>query len=264
MNPIEIEHRRESGVATVWLNRPDKKNAVGFDAMRALVAAAGKLRADCSVRAVVLAGRGGTFCAGIDLADLNNPANRKTAVWELIKPGRSLFQAAALVWQDLPVPVLCAVEGHCLGAGVQLALGADIRFATPQSQWAVLEARWGIVPDMGISRTAQGVVRQDILRELTYSGRVFSGEQAAAYGLVTHLSEQPLAAAYDLAAELAQRSPDAHVGAKRIVQTMQHKPLKTLRMEKIWQLKLLLGKNQRRAVKKDRDPHTEFLPRQFD
>lgn len=264
MSPIEIEYRRESGVATVWLNRPEKKNAVGFEAMRALVAAAGRLRADRSVRSVVLAGRGGTFCAGMDLTDLNNPANRKTALWELLKPGRSLFQAAALVWQDLPVPVLCAVEGHCLGAGVQLALGADIRFAAPQSRWAVLEARWGIVPDMGISRTARGVVRQDVLRELAYSGRIFSGEEAAAYGLVTHLSGQPLAAAYALAAELAERSPDAQAGAKRIAQAMQRRPGSALRLEKIWQLKLLLGKNQRRAVKKDRDPQTEFLPRQFD
>ena len=259
---VEIE--RQAGIATVWLNQPQKKNAVGFAAMRELVAAAKALRADKSVRAVVLAGRGQTFCAGIDLADLNDPANRKTAIWELIKPGRSLFQHAALVWQDLPLPVLCAVEGHCLGAGVQLALGADIRLATPDSQWAILEARWGIVPDMGISRTAQGVLRQDVLRELTYSGRVFSGEAAAEYGLVTHLSDNPLAAAYALAAELAERSPDAHVAAKRLLQTMQTKPLKTLRMEKIWQIKLLSGKNQRRAVKKDRDPQTEFLPRQFD
>lgn len=262
MSIIEIE--KQDGVATVWLNQPEKKNAIGFAAMRALVDAAKSVRADKTVRVVVLAGRGQTFCAGIDLADLNNPANRKIAMWELIKPGRSLFQAAALVWQDLPVPVVCAIEGHCLGAGVQLALGADIRIATAQSQWAILEARWGIVPDMGISRTAQGVVRQDVLRELTYSGRVFSGQEAHAYGLVSHVSDNPLDSAYALAAELATRSPDAHVAAKRVLQTMQTKPLKTLRMEKIWQIKLLTGKNQRRAVKKDRDPQTTYLPRQFD
>lgn len=262
MSLVETEHH--NGIATVWLNQPHKKNAVGFAALRALVAAAKRLRADKSVRAVVLAGQGHTFCAGLDLADLNNRGNRTTAFWELIKPGRSLFQAAALVWQDLPVPVLCAVEGHCLGAGVQLALGADIRLATPDSQWAILEGRWGIVPDMGISRTAQGVVRQDVLRELTYSARVFSGSEAQAYGLVTHLADNPLQAAYVLAQELAQRSPDAQVAAKRVLQTMQTRPQKTLRMEKIWQIKLLSGKNQRRAVKKDRAAQTEFLPRQFD
>ena len=132
---VEIE--RQAGIATVWLNQPQKKNAVGFAAMRELVAAAKTLRADQSVRAVVLAGRGQTFCAGIDLADLNDPANRKTAIWELIKPGRSLFQHAALVWQDLPLPVLCAIEGHCLGAGVQLALGA-----VPQSIDVQAVQRW--------------------------------------------------------------------------------------------------------------------------
>ena len=259
---IDIE--RNDGIATVWLNRPDKKNAMSFEMMRALVAAAAEIKRDKTIRVVVLAGRGDTFCAGIDLADLKAPSNRRFALWELIKPGRSLFQAAALVWQDLPVPVLCAVSGHCLGAGVQLALGADIRFARADSQWSIMEARWGIIPDMGLTQSARGLVRQDVLKQLSYSADLFDGAQAHAYGFVTHVSENPLQAAYALAEGLSQRSPDALMAGKRVLDAMQQRPSRALRLEKIWQLKLLTGKNQARAVKKDRDVTVSYLPRQFD
>lgn len=262
MKTLEIEFREETAV--VWLNRPGKKNAMSFTMMRELAAAARSLGEKRELRAVVLAGRGDAFCAGIDLADLQNKDNRLTAFWQLIKPGRNMFQMAALAWRDLPLPVIAAVHGYCLGAGVQLMLGADVRFARADSHIAIMETRWGIVPDMGLSVSARGQVAPDILQELTMSARVMDGAEAKSCGLITHLADDPLAAALALAEEFATRSPDALVAAKRVVQAMQYSPRCSIRAEKNWQLKLLLGKNQRRAVKKDRDPETQYLPRQYD
>ncbi|WP_171497815.1 enoyl-CoA hydratase-related protein, partial [Acinetobacter ursingii] len=126
---LRIENK--NGIATVSLNRPDKRNAMSFDLLRELVKTAEKIKKERSIRCVILTGEAQVFSAGIDLADLNNPKNRAYAAWELIKPGQSLFQKAFLIWQELPVPVIAAIEGFCFGAGMQLALAADIRVAHP-------------------------------------------------------------------------------------------------------------------------------------
>lgn len=261
MNTLSIERR--GGTAIVQLARPDKKNAMSFEMMRELVQAARQLKQDRSLRAVVLQGSGHTFCAGIDLADLKNPTNRQTVLWELAKPCRSLFQNAALAWRDLPVPVIAAVEGHCLGAGLQLALAADYCITTPESHWAIREAHWGIVPDMGISVSARGRIRSDILADLTYSARLFDGQAALAHGFAARLDAAPTDAALALAEEWAEHSPDALLGSKRIVNTLYGCEWLPLMREKIWQLKLLAGKNQPLAVRKDSKPETEFKPRQY-
>lgn len=262
MNTLDIEYRED--VAIVWLNRPQKKNAMSFQMMKELVQAAKILSKNRKIRAVILCGKEHTFCAGIDLADLGDKANRKYAFWQLIKPKQSIFQKAALIWQTLPVPVIAAIEGYCLGAGVQLMLGADIRIATPDCQIAILEGRWGIVPDMGLSVSARNIVADDVLRELVYTARTIDGLQAKQCGLLSHVNDSPLQAALNLAAEIATRSPDAVLAGKRVINSMQQKTQRSIRMEKIWQLKLLLGKNQYRAIKKDKDPQTRYLPRQYD
>ncbi|NEU33089.1 enoyl-CoA hydratase, partial [bacterium LRH843] len=115
---LRIENK--NGIATVSLNRPDKRNAMSFDLLHELVKTAEKIKKDRSIRCVILTGEAQVFSAGIDLADLNNPKNRAYAAWELIKPGQSLFQKAFLIWQELPVPVIAAIEGFCFGAGMQL------------------------------------------------------------------------------------------------------------------------------------------------
>ncbi len=153
---LQIEKR--DGVAIVRLDRPDKRNALSFTMMRELVAVARRLRRDRGLRAVVLAGNGASFCAGLDVAELGNAGNRFFVFKELLKPRQSLFQRMCLAWRDLPVPVVAAVHGHCLGGGLQLALAADVRFARADSQWSVMESRWGMLPDMGISVTLRGLV----------------------------------------------------------------------------------------------------------
>ena len=125
---------KNHGIATVYLNRPEKRNAMSFALLKELVATAKKIEKDRSIRCVILTGEAQVFSAGIDLSDLNNPKNTAFAAWELIKPGQSLFQKAFLIWQNLPIPVIAAIEGYCFGAGMQLALAADIRIATPTTQ----------------------------------------------------------------------------------------------------------------------------------
>ena len=138
MSLVRLE--KNNGIATVSLNRPDKRNAMSFALLRELVATANTIKKDKSIRCVILTGEAQVFSAGIDLADLNNPKNRAYAAWELLRPGQSLFQKAFLIWQELPVPVIAALEGYCFGAGMQLALAADIRIAHPQTQMSLWKA----------------------------------------------------------------------------------------------------------------------------
>lgn len=254
---------KKNGIATVYLNRPDKRNAMSFALLQELVTTAKKIQKDRSIRCVILTGEASVFSAGIDLADLNNPKNRAYAAWELIKPGQSLFQKAFLIWQELPVPVIAAIEGYCFGAGMQLALAADIRIAHPQTQMSIMETRWGLVPDMGLTRSIKGIIGVDLAKELSLTARIFNAEYAKDIGLVTHLADTPLEKAELLAEEMMQRSPDALAAVKQVIDAMQHSPQKSLRLEKIWQLKLLLGKNSQIARKKDKNPDIEFLPRQY-
>ena len=236
---------KNNGIATVYLNRPDKRNAMSFALLKELVTTAKAIQKDRDIRCVILTGEAQVFSAGIDLSDLNNPKNSAFAIWELVKPGQSLFQKAFLIWQNLPVPVIAALEGYCFGAGMQLALAADIRIAPPDTKMSIMESRWGLVPDMGLTRSLK------------------DGNYAKDIGLVTHLSENPLEKANAIASEMLQRSPDALTAAKRVLDAMEHQPEKSLRLEKIWQLKLLLGKNSKLARKKDKHPEVKFLPRQY-
>jgi len=254
---------KNNGIATVYLNRPDKRNAMSFALLKELVSTAEKLKKDRSLRCVILTGEAQVFSAGIDLADLNDPKNRAFAAWELIKPGQSLFQKAFLIWQQLPVPVIAALEGFCFGAGMQLALAADIRIAHPDTKMSIMESRWGLVPDMGLTRSLKGLIGLDLAKELTLTARIFDGKYAKEIGLITHLNETPLAQAQILAEELSQRSPDALAATKQVLDAMEHNPKRSLRLEKIWQFKLLMGKNSQLARKKDKNPEVQFLPRQY-
>lgn len=258
-----VKFEKNNGIATVTLNRPEKRNAMSFALLKDLVRTANLIKKDRSIRCVILTGEAQVFSAGIDLSDLNNPKNTAYAAWELIKPGQSLFQKAFLIWQELPVPVIAAMEGFCFGAGMQLALAADVRIAHPKTQMSIMESRWGLVPDMGLSRSLKGVIGLDLAKELTLTARIFDAGYAKEIGLVTHLDESPLSRAQALAEEMLSRSPDALTAVKRVLDAMEHEPDKSLRLEKIWQLKLLLGKNSKLARKKDKNPEVQFLPRQY-
>lgn len=250
-------------IITVTINRPEKKNAMSFKVVQELIAVAGRISKDKAVRAVILNGAEGTFCAGIDLGDLNHPKNQAFALWELIKPWQSLFQRVCLVWRDVPVPVIAVLEGYCIGAGLQLALACDVRISHPECKLSIMEAKWGLVPDMGLTQSGFGVVRADVLKELAMTARTVNAEEGKALGLVSHCSETPLERAQKLAAEFAERSPDAVLASKRVINAMFDQPATTLYKEKFWQLKMMFGRNRKLALRKAKQASTAFGKRQF-
>ncbi|HEV3130199.1 MAG TPA: crotonase/enoyl-CoA hydratase family protein [Solirubrobacteraceae bacterium] len=236
-------------IATVTLARPEKHNALDLAMFEALVAAAEQVAGDPGVRAVVLHGEGPSFCSGLDVTSAMSMGDGSNGTDGLANVVPNRFQRTAYDWMTLPVPVIAAVHGNCLGGGLQIALAADVRFATPDARLSVMEAKWGLVPDMSITQTLPRLVPIDVAKELTYTARVLSGDEALRLGLVTHLADDPLASARELAAEIAGRSPDAIRGAKRLLnQAWTAPPQEGLRLEAEIQLKLLGSANQLAAV----------------
>lgn len=172
-SPILIT--KQDGVVTITLNRPDKKNAMSFEMMRELIEIAKDIRKDKTVRAVIITG-GTDFCSGLDLSVFGAPRQMAWAMTQLIKPAPSLFQEVCLIWHSLPVPVIAVIDGVCLGAGLQLALGADIRISTSRAKFAILEVKWGLVADMGLTHTAK-LMRADHLKELAMTARVIGRQR---------------------------------------------------------------------------------------
>lgn len=215
----------EDGVAQVRLNRPDKLNALDAAMFDALVAAGEKLRQMKGLRAVVLAGEGRGFCAGLDLGSFAAGGTDPTrSLVDRTHGNANRAQQSAMTWRKCPVPVVAAIHGVCLGGGLQIASGADIRVAAPDARLAIMELRWGLVPDMGGYALWRGLVRADVLRELVYSNREISGVEAQALGLVTMLDPDPLARAQAIAGEIARRNPEAVRAAKRLFDMMDDEP----------------------------------------
>ncbi|EGD45543.1 crotonase/enoyl-CoA hydratase family protein [Nocardioides sp. WG-D5] len=237
------------GIAQVRLNRPDKLNALTLDLLQELVDTAKELRKNHDLRAVVIAGEGDAFTAGLDFASvLRDPKKIVGAFVPVPFRGTNLFQESVWAWRRLPVPVIAAVHGHCLGGGVQIALGADFRIAEPDSQWSVLEGKWGIIPDMTGIRSLSEVVGIDTAKKLTMTAEQFSGERAYELGLVTELSADPVATATAFARKLSERSPDQLAAAKRLFNDTWYAPVKrTFSRERIEQLRLLFGENTKIA-----------------
>ncbi len=237
-------------VAVVTLSRADKHNALDLPMFEAIIAAAGRLRTEAGVRAVVLHGDGPSFCSGLDVVSIMSSGTGTNALLEpLGGPVPNWFQRAAYDWLRVPVPVVAALHGNCLGGGLQIALGADIRIAAPDTRLSVMEVKWGLIPDMAITRTLPRLVGIDVAKELTYTGRVFSGVEAHELGIVTRVSDDPLAAALELAAEIAARSPDAVRGAKRLYDaSWTSSAEQTLSLEAELQLSLIGSPNQLAAV----------------
>ncbi len=229
------------GVARVRLARPDKLNALTLEMLDELVATARSLRRDRSVRAVLLSGEGETFCAGLDLrAALRRPGGIAARFVPRPWTGTNVFQEACWAWRRLPVPVVAVVHGHCLGAGLQLALGADLRVTTPDAQWSVREVRWGLVPDMGGTRTLTEVVGLDVAKDLTLTARSVDGTEAVRLGLATRVAVDAAAVADELVSQVVRHDPRAVARAKRLLDGAVTAPAYlTLARERRTQLALL-------------------------
>jgi enoyl-CoA hydratase/carnithine racemase len=237
-------------VAVVTLSRPDKHNALDVAMFEGIVDAAERLRTGAGVRAVVLHGAGPSFCSGLDVVSIMQAGGGVAGLTDRVQGDvPNWFQRSAYDWTTLPMPVIAAVHGNCFGGGLQIALGADIRIAAPDARLSVMEVKWGLVPDMAITRALPRLVGIDVAKELTFTGRVFDGEEAARLGVVTRVADEPLAAARALAAEIATRSPDAVRAAKRLFDdSWTGGAADTLALEAQLQLGLIGSPNQLAAV----------------
>lgn len=217
----------EGGIADVRLNRPEAMNALDPDMIEALLGAIARLGSEPGLRAVVLSGEGRSFCSGLDRAIFASLAGGEgEGEGPCLVPGRladrmqgrsNRFQHLALGWRELPVPVIAALHGTVFGGGLQIALGADIRYVAPDARLSLMEIRWGLVPDMGGTLLLRDLARADVARELIYTGRVVSGEEAVALGLATRVCADPREAALATAREIAASNPDAIRAAKRLL-----------------------------------------------
>jgi enoyl-CoA hydratase/carnithine racemase len=206
----------ERGIAQVCLSRADKLNALDSAMFDAIIAAGERLAAMPDLRCVVLSGAGKGFCSGLDLAMLGTLAGSELDLASRSHGNVNRFQQVAVQWRALPVPVIAALHGVCFGGGLQIAAGADIRVAAPDARLCVMELKWGIVPDMGHFALWRGLVREDCLRELTWTAREFSGETAQRLGFVTQLGADPLGRAMAIAQEIAAKDPAAIRAAKAL------------------------------------------------
>ena len=239
-------------IATVRLNRPEKHNALDIEMFEALIDTGSQLAGDNRIRAVVLTGEGENFCAGIDLSVFQGEGIGIAGSGRMSPRENSpanFFQSAAYIWREIPVPVIAAIRGVAFGGGLQIALGADIRYATVEAQLSVMEIKWGIIPDMATSTTLHHLMPVDRAKELAYTGRVISGSEACQQGLITAVKDDPLEAANALAREIAARSPAAIRAIKRLFDESWHEgSVESLRLEAELQLSLMGKRNQLEAV----------------
>lgn len=246
-----IELEIDQHVAVVRFNRPEKMNALDMVTFSAILEAQETISADPDIRAVVLSARGEHFCAGLDVqAVMSDPSAIETLLSK--SPDKSwagnYVQQAAIGWQQLEVPVVAALNGYVFGGGLQIAAGADFRIAHPQSQWSIMEIRWGIIPDMGISVTAAGTCNPDQLKLMAMTGQRISGEEAYNSGLVTQLASHPESAAIEIARTIASNNPDAVKAVKTLFNTDHATAEDSLQQEENLQKTLLFSANQLEAV----------------
>ena len=248
-----------NGVADVRLTRADKMNSLDEAMFEALITRGEELAANPDVRCVVISGEGRAFCAGLDMGNFGKMAEANPEDKSPAKGGGRLeprthgisnrAQYAVRVWREMPVPVIAAVHGVAFGGGFQLILGADMRYVAPDTKLSIMEIRWGLVPDMAGTQIMRHLAREDIVRELTYTGRIFSGEEALEYGFATRVETDPLTAALATAREIASKSPSAIEASKRILNAAVYAGEEEgLVLESVEQDALIGGANQIEAV----------------
>jgi enoyl-CoA hydratase/carnithine racemase len=256
---------KSGGIADVRLNRPDKINALSPEMFSAIAEAGESLLAAKDVRVVVLSGNGRGFCAGLDVGSFQRMTGGG-APWASVDTGlftrtsaqpENRAQRPAMIWKRLPMPVITAIHGVAFGGGCQIALGGDIRIAAPDAKLSLMEIKWGLIPDMALTQTLRDLVPLDVAKELTFTGRILSGTEAQALGLVTRTAADPLAAAMVLAREIAGKSPDAIRAGKQLLEATWHAdPATGLALEQELQGHLIDGANQTEAVKANLENRT--------
>ena len=245
-----VEVEIVDSIADVKLSRPDKLNALDMDMFASIIDTAKSIDANPSVRVVVLSGEGKGFCAGLEVKSIMPElANADSLLAASDDSPANLVQRAAWIWREIRVPVIASVHGPAFGAGLQIALGADIRIVSPDARLSLREVHWGLIPDLAVTQTVRNTVPLDIAKELSFTGREVSGEEAVGLHLATRATENPHAAAMDLAREIAGRSPDAVQRCKSLWNRASYTTVtEGLAMEAELQKQLIGGVNQQEAV----------------
>jgi enoyl-CoA hydratase/carnithine racemase len=239
-------------VGFVTLNRAEKYNALSIAMIEKIIETGEAVMNDRSIRVVVMSGKGKGFCAGLDMENFQKLAEGvdKTNLFDRYHhTPANRAQQAAYIWKQVPVPVIAALHGVAYGGGLQIALGADIRLASPDLRMSVMEIKWGLIPDMSITQTMCDQVRLDVAKELVFTGRIVKAAEAAELGLVTRVVDDPLSEATEMARVIASKSPDAITRDKRLLESAWRAgPAQGLIIEETLQRELMGGPNQIEAV----------------
>ncbi|WP_299491884.1 crotonase/enoyl-CoA hydratase family protein [uncultured Shewanella sp.] len=260
-----VEIKKQQGIAYVCLNRPDKYNALNFEAFLAIDRAIKQLKKDRDLRAVILFGAGKHFCSGLDVKSvMKSPMQALRILLKGLPGNANLAQRLSLGWRQLPVPVIAAIEGCCFGGGMQIALGADFRLVSNSAQFSIMEAKWGLLPDMAGLVTLREIMPKDQALLMTMTAQVLTAEEALEKGLVTKIVSNPMQTAEQLAQQLMQTSPDANAAIKfSINRSWTASVRRLLSRETVSQIKLLMGKNRViAALRQGKKPDLPYEKRQ--
>ena len=250
----------DNGIAFVTFNRPEKRNALDMAMFRSIDKISRRLRQNRDIRAVIVQANGEDFCSGLDIKSVMSDKSSVLSLLAKWLPGQAnLAQRVSYNWRKIPVPVIMVIQGRCWGGGLQIALGADFRFSTPSASFSIMEGKWGLIPDMGANLALRELVPKDVALKLTMTAEVISAQSALDYGLITLVSDEPFKEAMRLAGEITERSPDAIAAVKKLYHQNWFKAeWLVLARESYYQVKILLGKNQNIAVKKQLDPEKDL------
>ncbi|WP_438864820.1 crotonase/enoyl-CoA hydratase family protein [Neptunicella sp.] len=247
----------EQGIARVILNRPEKHNALDLAMFTAIDNTINQIKANRTVRVVIVAGAGSSFCSGLDTKSvLTNKTGALKLLFKWLPGNANLAQRVCIGWRRLNVPVIMALHGKCWGGGMQIALGGDFRITTPDCSLSIMESRWGLIPDMGGTVALRECVAADQAIKLAMTSEIIDPNQALSIGLITQVATDPQQVAIELAKQLVERSPDTNRLIKRVYhQIWCPHERRILAKETLNQIKIIVGKNQRIAVKRAQGNH---------
>lgn len=243
----------EENIAHVVLNRPDKRNAMDEAMFVELDSAIKTLKKRKGLRAVIISGNGVDFCSGLDVKSVSKHwFTMVKFLWKWLPWQTNLVQRVVHGWRTLPVPVICAIHNRCYGGATQLALGCDFRVGTPDSEYSIMESRWGLIPDMAGSITLRHIMSLDKAMQITMSAEAISAEQAIEFGLLTEIAEDPIARAKEMAHAFSKRSPDAVAAIKKIYHKIWNQNTgNALARETLYQGLILTNQNRSIATLKE-------------
>ncbi|MFD2180401.1 crotonase/enoyl-CoA hydratase family protein [Veronia pacifica] len=256
----------EDDVAFITFNRPDKYNALNMDAFHEIIKVQKILRKEKTLRAVILRGAGGNFCSGLDVLGVaKKPINIVKLLFKWLPGNANTAQQVSIGWQRLPVTVISVIEGICYGGGMNIALGSDMRFCSKDAKMAIMESRWGLIPDMAGLEMLRGVVNRDRAHELVLTSEVLDAEKAEKYGLVTQACDDPMKEAMALVDKIKNVSPDAAAAIKFTTHKSWSASVRSLlARETFYQLAMFFSKNQRVALSRQtKSPDRPYIKRQF-